>query len=165
MERSIKLFVPLGTQKFPFGRLITVLNDLVDKGLYQADEIVMQAATYPIVPNFQHHTILPQAEFMHLIEKAEVVVTHSGVNTIIATMNRNRPLVVVPRLKEYGEHVDDHQLEIADIMEEKFDVTVITDLSQLPAAIEKAKHHHYKPWVSHTTELVDYIKSIINSDK
>lgn len=42
MEPSIKLFVPLGTQKFPFNRLIKALNKLITEGVYKPEEIIMQ---------------------------------------------------------------------------------------------------------------------------
>lgn len=164
MDQSIKLFVPVGTQKFPFGRLITALNNLVDEGLYKPEEIVMQATVYPVEPKFKHYSVMPQNEFMKMIEDAELVMTHSGENTIIATMERHRPFLIVPRLKEYGEHVDNHQLEIAEVMEDQFDVIVCKDFSNLKGAIERAKTHQYKPWVSHTQELIDYVKTIINTD-
>lgn len=164
MDPCIKLFVPVGTQKFPFGRLITALNKLVDEGLYKPEEIVMQATVYPVEPKFKHYTVIPQDEFMRMIDEAELVMTHSGENTIIATMERHRPFLIVPRFKEYGEHVDDHQLEIAEVMEEQFGVIVCKDFSHLKEDIERAKTNQYKPWVSHTQELIDYIKFILNND-
>ena len=54
MGRSIKLFVLAGTQRFPFGRLICALNQLVESGLYMPEEIVMQASVFPVEPRFTH---------------------------------------------------------------------------------------------------------------
>lgn len=162
MEQCIKLFVPLGTQKFPFNRLIEALNGLVEKGLYKPEEIVMQSSIYEVEPKFTHYELIPAAQFEELIDKAKLVITHSGVNSIISCMKRKKPLIIVPRLKKYGEHVDDHQLEIAELMKQKFDVIVVKDLSKLDVAIEEATHHEYKPWVSHQAELVSAIKEIVD---
>lgn len=163
MERSIKLFVSVGTQKFPFGRLIEALNSLVDDGTYKSDEIVMQSAVYPVKPKFTHFTMIPTDEFNRMIDEAELVMTHSGENTIIVTMEKHKPFLIVPRFHEYGEHVDNHQLEIAEIMEDKFDVVVCRDMANLKECIENAKTHQYKPWVSKSNELVSYIKELINN--
>ena len=111
MEQCIKLFVPLGTQKFPFNRLIKALNGLVERGLYKPEEIVMQSSIYEVEPNFSHYELIPAAQFDELIDKAQLVITHSGVNSIISCMKRKKPLIIVPRLKKYGEHVDNHQVE------------------------------------------------------
>ena len=161
MEQCIRLFVPLGTQKFPFNRLIEALNDLVERGLYKTEEIVMQSSLYEIEPKFTHYELIPAAQFDDLINKAELVITHSGVNSIISCMKRNKPLIIVPRLKKYGEHVDNHQVEIAELMKQKFDVVVVENLAKLEDAIKEAKHHKYKMWVSHNAELVGKIKELV----
>ncbi|MBM6721406.1 exopolysaccharide biosynthesis protein [Bacteroides gallinaceum] len=158
---KIRLFVPLGTQKFPFGRIITALNQLVDQGKYKDDEIVMQSALYPIQPKFTHFGLIPNEDFNRYMREAEVVVTHSGVNSIISCMEMDKPLVVCPRLHEYGEHVDNHQMEIATLMRDKYDVLICTDMKDLPELIKKAKTHKYKPWVSHRVELLEAIRRLI----
>lgn len=158
---NIKLFVPLGTQKFPFGRIITALNELVEQRQYQPNEIVMQSALYPVKPNFAHYKFLPLEDFNQYIKEAEVIVAHSGVNSIISCMELEKPLVICPRLYEYGEHVDNHQMEIAQLMHEKYNVLVCTDMKKLPALIEEAKKHQYRPWISHRQELLDAISRLI----
>ena len=77
-------------------------------------------------------------------------------------MKRMKPLVIVPRLKQYGEHVDNHQVEIAQLMKQKFDVIVVEDMNDLEGAIKKAKNHVYKQWVSHNSELVSAIRDIVD---
>lgn len=158
---KIRLFVPLGTQKFPFRRIITALNGLVEDGIYKPDEIVMQSALYPIKPIFTHLGLIPNEDFNHYMKEAEVIVTHSGVNSIISCMELEKPLVVCPRLHEYGEHIDNHQMEIATLMHEKYDVLICTDMKNLPVLIEKAKNHKYKQWVSHRKELLDALRLLI----
>lgn len=158
---QIKIFVPLGTQRFPFRRLIEALNSLVERGLYKGDEILMQSSVYPIKPLFKYVSLIPYEEFNKYIENAEVVVTHSGVNSIISCMDRKKPLVVCPRLSKYKEHVDDHQNEIANLVREKYDVLVCREMHDLSAFIELAKNHEYRPWVSHRKELLNSMKGLI----
>ena len=67
---KIKLFVPLGTQKFPFGRIIIALNRLVEQGEYKPEEIVMQSALYPVKPNFTAFGLIPNEDFNHYMEEA-----------------------------------------------------------------------------------------------
>ena len=146
---------------FPFVRLITALNELVEKGLYEPEEIVMQASVFPIEPQFTHYCYIPKEEFRRYMDEAEVIITHGGVNSIMAPMEQGKPFLIAPRMKKYGEHIDDHQLEISEMMEERYGVTVVKDMKLLPDAIRRAKTHQYKPWVSHTAELIKYIKSIL----
>ena len=50
MVPSIKLFVILGTQKFPFNRLMKALDELIEKGIYKPEEVYIQSAYYDYVP-------------------------------------------------------------------------------------------------------------------
>lgn len=161
MEQSIKVFVPLGTQKFQFNRLVEAFNQLIDDGVYRPSEVVMQSAVYEVEPQFTHYQLIPSDEFNRLINEAEVVVTHSGVNSIITCMNLYKPLVIVPRLHKFGEHVDNHQVEIAELMEEKFGVLVLKDMHDLKCTIEEAKKHNYQPWKSQRDNLIEAIKGEI----
>jgi len=162
MKNTIKLFVPLGTQKFPFNRLVKALNVLVENGTFTPQEIVMQSIIYEEKPLFSHVGIIPIETFNSYLDNAEIVITHSGVNSIISSMNRNKPLIIIPRLKKFGEHVDDHQIEIAELMEQKFNVLIAKDTTQLFTLITKAKHHTYKKYQSRNAELIEALRDKIN---
>lgn len=161
MEQSIKLFVPLGTQKFPFNRLIVALNALVENDIYHPNEIMMQSSIYEVTPIFKHCTLIPNEEFNDYIKQSEVIITHSGVNSIISCMKLHKPLIIVPRMKCFGEHVDDHQVEIAELMKHKFNVLVVKDMKDLQQSINIVKKHTYKDWISHSNTLISSIKDII----
>lgn len=158
---KVKIFVPLGTQRFPFRRLIDAFNLMVEKGLYQENEILMQSFVYPSKPLFKHVNLIPKEEFDKYVDEAEVVVTHSGVNSIISCMNREKPLVICPRFSKYKEHIDDHQSEIANLMREKYDVLVCRDMRDLSSFIELAKTHKYKSWKSLRGELLESLGKLI----
>lgn len=48
------------------------------------------------------------------VERADVVVTHGGIATVLGLFERGIYPVIVPRESAYGEHVDDHQTEAAE---------------------------------------------------
>jgi UDP-N-acetylglucosamine transferase subunit ALG13 len=48
---------------------------------------------------------------------ADAVVCHAGVGTIMTVLESGRRPVVIPRLRRYGEHVDDHQQQLATELE------------------------------------------------
>lgn len=156
-----KIFVPLGTQKFPFRRLIIALNNLIKEGVYKPEEILMQSTMYDIEPMFTHVGLIPVDEFNRYMREADLVITHAGVNSIITCMQMGKALLVVPRLHKYGEHVDNHQVEIAHLMEEKYNVLVVHDIDELKIMIERAMTHRYKKWESHKASLIEAIKKEI----
>jgi len=162
MEQSIKLFVPLGTQKFPFNRLVESLNALVRDGKYTPGEIVIQSSVYEERPLFKFLKMIPNDQFNDLIHRAETVLTHSGVNSIITCMRLHKPLVIVPRMKKYGEHVDNHQIEIANLMHERFGVSMVTDMNELEAALISPATRNYKPWIPDSLRLVRALRADID---
>ena len=71
-----------------------------------------------------------------LVRRSRAVVTHAGVGSVLVSLaNGKRPLVV-PRLKVYGEAVDDHQLQLGRRFAAAGLVTLVEDPSGLAAALE-----------------------------
>lgn len=56
---------------------------------------------------------VPHAELGHAMEKADLVICHAGVGSALAAFAAGHCPVVVPRRAAHGEHVDDHQVELA----------------------------------------------------
>ena len=65
-----------------------------------------------------HHAI-PERELIDAMAAADVVVAHAGVGTALAAMEVGRCPILVPRRLAHGEHVDDHQIQIADELDRR----------------------------------------------
>jgi UDP-N-acetylglucosamine transferase subunit ALG13 len=104
------IFVTVGTHIQQFNRLL----ELVD-GLPPSLERVIQygASTYQVKYGSARQFI-EFDEVLDLMARAEVVVSHGGVGSIILALAAGQRPVVAPRLLRFGEHVDDHQLEVAE---------------------------------------------------
>ena len=59
-----------------------------------------------------HHAI-PERDLISAIAEADVLVAHAGVGTALAALEVGKCPVLVPRRVSHGEHVDDHQIQIA----------------------------------------------------
>jgi len=59
-----------------------------------------------------HHAI-PERDLTQAIREADVLVAHAGVGTALAALEVGKCPVLVPRRLSHGEHVDDHQTQIA----------------------------------------------------
>jgi len=73
------------------------------------------------------------------LKNSDLVISHAGAGSIMTTLVNNKPLILVPRLKKYGEVVDDHQLELAREMEKQGRAIVAYDTNDLGKKIEEAK--------------------------
>ncbi|MCB9734532.1 MAG: hypothetical protein H6745_18255 [Deltaproteobacteria bacterium] len=76
-----------------------------------------------------------------LLEKlaaADVVVTHAGSGAVRDALVLGHCPVVVPRLARFGEHVNDHQLELVDALGDRVEAVRELTPAALDAAIARA---------------------------
>jgi UDP-N-acetylglucosamine transferase subunit ALG13 len=64
------------------------------------------------------------------------VVSHAGAGSIVTALKEKTPVIVVPRLKKYNEHMNDHQLEIAKAMSDNKNVTVLYNIESLEDSLK-----------------------------
>lgn len=157
------IFVILGTQKFQLNRLLKLLDQYIDQGKIH-EEVVAQIGYSDYLPKrYRYVEFLNKEEFDGMIQKADVVIAHSGVGSIISALNANKPVIVYPRLAKYREHIDDHQLEIAYAFSKKNYVLCCDENDDLLEKLEESKHFHFEKYVSQREKIVgiisDYLKN------
>ncbi|GAB2464203.1 glycosyltransferase [Xylanimonas ulmi] len=62
---------------------------------------------------------VPHDELSQAVAQADVVVAHAGTGSALTAFEQGRCPVLVPRLARHGEHIDDHQLQIAGELERR----------------------------------------------
>lgn len=160
----MKIFVTLGTQKFQFDRLLKKIDELVEKEYLNNEDLIVQCVYTEYQPKyFEMFAMKPQNEIEEIMKNVDIVITHSGTGSIITSLKLKKKIIIVPRLKKYGEHVDDHQVELANVFKEKFNAIVVEDMSLLEKAIEEAKNHKFKEWKSDNLKMIDSVDSDIKS--
>jgi UDP-N-acetylglucosamine transferase subunit ALG13 len=121
--------VVLGTQAYPFDRLLRALDGV-------EEELVIQGgASTHRPPGATWFDYLEYPALVERVRAARLVVAHAGVGAIVTAVSEGKRPVVVPRLKRYGEAVDDHQLPFARRLAETGLVTLVEDPAGLPAAL------------------------------
>ncbi|CEH33393.1 undecaprenyldiphospho-muramoylpentapeptide beta-N-acetylglucosaminyltransferase [Romboutsia lituseburensis] len=102
------IFVTLGTFEMKFTRILNQLEklDLKDKVIIQSGHTHFKSNKYQVI-NF-----MGKEEFRYYLEKADIVICHGGVGSILEAINFKKRVIAIPRLIKYNEHVDNHQVEI-----------------------------------------------------
>ena len=119
----------------PFERLVKEMDRIAGE---VDEQVVMQVGATEYEPkNCDYFRFMPRKDIEGFYADARVIVCHAGGGSILTALQRDKPLVLVPRIKSYGEVFDDHQLEIAKQMESR-GVTVVYDISNLKSAIGNA---------------------------
>ena len=158
------ILVLLGTQNNSFHRLLEEIDNNIKNGNIQ-DEVIVQAGfTKYNSKNMQIFDMLPKNEFDELIKKADLVITHGGVGSIMSAIKMGKKVIAVPRLKKYEEHVNDHQLEIISTFKKQGLIIGINDVKQLPKALKEAKSIQPKHINKGTNKIVQIIDDFIQND-
>lgn len=111
-----KLFITLGTIR-PY-RFDAMVDGIIATGLCDINTVwQLGCTTRNDLPGTVHET-LNDTEFTAAIESSDLVITHSGVGTILKLLDRGKYPVVVPRRKANAEHVDNHQDQIARLIQD-----------------------------------------------
>jgi exopolysaccharide biosynthesis glucuronosyltransferase PssE len=135
------IFVSMGTSD-PFDRLLHAADRLP-----RSEELVVQCGKSNFRP--ADATCLDFLSFervLELMREARVVVTHAGVGSIMAARAVGKRPVVVPRLRRFGEAVDDHQVMLGRRLQEAGLVTLVEDAAELRAAV--AEEQGFEPAAS-----------------
>ena len=156
------IFVTLGSQKFQFDRLLKKIDELIDKGIV-TDKVFAQIGASTYIPhNYEYTRFLDREEFARHIESASLVVTHGGTGVIIGAVKKGKKVIAVPRLSEYGEHVDDHQLQLLHQFDDLGIICSCYDLERLDECFLEVAGKEYKPYVSNTEAIIDSIEEFLD---
>lgn len=129
------IFVIVGSQKFPFERLIREMDRLAGTGGIK-DEVVAQIGVSEYEPkNMKWYRFMDKENFDRHIEECSLLVTHAGEGSIMTGLLKKRKVIAVPRYERLGEHVSDHQLEIARALEKQNCIINIEDIANLEKTI------------------------------
>jgi UDP-N-acetylglucosamine transferase subunit ALG13 len=149
------IFVSVGTHEAPFDRLLRAVDALqLDEELivqYGPSDVRCQGAV--------NSEYMPFDEVVDHVRNARAVVMHAGVGSVTIVLAQGKRPIVMARRQEFGEHVDDHQIELSRRLEANGLVTVVESPEQLSAALERAAEPPGRmsgiPWLG--SDLREYL--------
>ena len=129
------IFLTLGTCPIAFDRLVKAIDQLVGDDIIK-DEIFAQIGVCAYKPKrFEYAEMMGKNEFDAVLEKADGIIGHAGVGTILMALENDKPLLIVPRMKKYQEHVNDHQVATAQHFEKEGSVLAAYSTDDLASKI------------------------------
>ncbi len=118
-----------------FTRLIRKMDEVAGR---LAEDVVMQIGSVPYQPqNAKHFSHTSYQESLSYFRSASLVVGHGGAGTILNALRFHVPIVVVPRSQRFGEHFDDHQMELAQRLVGNELIKVVYDIEGLEPAVKE----------------------------
>jgi len=160
------IFVTVGSQKFQFNRLLQQIDRLIEEQKVSSKEVFAQTGYSTYEPRFySFKKFLNKEEFLEVIEKSEIIVTHGGTGSIINGVKKGKKVIGIPRTVQYGEHVDNHQFEIIERFTSSNMIYGIFDICDLENAIKKVKGIKFRKYESNTRNIIDILEVYLISIK
>lgn len=157
------VLVLLGTQNNSFYRLLEEIQKCIDDGTIK-DKVVVQAGSTKFESNnMEIFNLIEQNKFNELIEQANIIITHGGVGSIVTAVKLGKKVIAVPRLKKYGEHVNDHQIQIVETFSKQGFIKGIKDVSELKEALIEVNTFIPNKLESNTEHIINIIENFIQN--
>ncbi|VVB99021.1 Uncharacterised protein [uncultured archaeon] len=112
------VFVSVGTHPQQFNRLLEEIDRLVQAGKISGRVLCQSGHSDYSTKYFESKKFMGIEEFGKNVIAAGIFITHAGEGNIGLAKNSGAKFICVPRRKEFGEHTNDHQLELAKVVEE-----------------------------------------------
>ena len=130
------IFVTVGTHEQQFNRLIRKIDEMKRDNIID-DEVIIQKGFSTYIPKFcSWSDLFTYSEMQKYIKDARIVITHGGPSSFIAPLQIGKIPIVIPRIKEYGEHINNHQLEfVEEVKERQGNILVAKNIDDLESII------------------------------
>ena len=156
------IFVTVGTQDKAFTRLIKAVEDAVKAGRITDEVIVQAGATEYKSDIINVLNYVGFEEFNTLLKKADIIITHGGVGSILNAVKLGKKVIAVPRLKRYEEHINDHQLQVIEKMTKDGYILSTEDENLVAEKVKEIANFVPKVYTSNTENFIANFKKLLD---
>lgn len=111
LEHYYKTFVSVGNAKQYFTRLLSLVDDIAEQlpapVLIQRGHTPFSSTKADVVDFVQMDT------FIKHVNNADILILHAGAGSTLLSIRAGKCPILVPRRKQYMEHINDHQVAFA----------------------------------------------------
>jgi len=157
------ILVLLGTFQIEFPRPLILIEQLMQENKLKEEIIVQNGFTNFSSSHLDLRPFMSAEELDKLYQEARIIITHAGTGSLMKGIKMGKKVISVPRLKKYGEHIDNHQLEIHTEFEKLKYIYPWNDGDSLEQVLIDIENFHPAKYVSHKEDMVEYLKSYIDS--
>ncbi|MDX2257219.1 MAG: sugar transferase [Pseudanabaenaceae cyanobacterium bins.39] len=111
------ILVTVGTEQYEFNSLMDWIGLLIKERILNEEVFIQYGSSTRLPDDVKISKLVPEAQFKQLVESANAVIAHCGEGSTLLLEEFDKPYILVPRTVKFHEHVDDHQLELADDLE------------------------------------------------
>lgn len=127
----MKLFVTVGLEQRPFDRFLKAVDQGIERRIFPLETLVQRGHSNHIPERCPSVPFLPYDEMVDALKSSDVVIAHAGVGTLLQCLHQKKIPILYPRRARLGEHVDDHQIMFAQVIEARKRALVAYDPERL----------------------------------
>lgn len=155
------IFVTVGSQKFQFNRLLKKIDELIENKVIN-EEVFAQIGVSNYKPqNYKYKEFVTQDEFNKYLDEARLIITHAGTGVIVNAIKKGKKVIGIPRLSKFGEHVDDHQIQLLNEFANMNLIETCIDEKELKEKIQQIDNKELKKYDSNNENFIKDIKEYI----
>lgn len=155
------ILVVLGTQDKPFTRLLEAIQNQCRQEEIRERIVVQAGHTFFLSDDMEIFDFLPEPEMERMICEADIIITHAGVGSVVSALKYGKKVIAAARLKKFGEHVNDHQTQLLDVLEKKGYILTLREFDKLDEVLRKAKDFKPKKLGAKQNKIVKLIEEFI----
>lgn len=157
------ILVLLGTQNNSFYRLLKEIERLIQSKEIKEEVIVQAGYTKYTSKNMKILDFVSKEELEELLSKADLIIAHGGVGSILLSITKDKKVIAVPRLHKYEEHVNDHQKDIVELFNKKGYIIGVQGVEELEQAIHQVEKFKPKKYKQNNDRMLKIIEDFIES--
>ncbi|MGO1371975.1 MAG: PssE/Cps14G family polysaccharide biosynthesis glycosyltransferase [Senegalia sp. (in: firmicutes)] len=159
------IFVCVGSREYQFNRLLKKIDELVEKKLI-TDYIFAQIGQSTYIPqNYKYERFMSSDKFKRYQLDSDLIISHSGTGALIGALKKGKKVIAVPRLAKYEEHIDDHQIQISEMLFKEGYLKYVLDMDNLLKEINIAKENPISKRYEKSSAIIDVIENFIDKTK
>lgn len=134
----MSILVTVGSDYHPFNRLVGGVERWLGQPSAAGLEVLFQYGTADRPGRGECHDYLAHDELIDRLSSSDIVVTQGGPMGILEVRRCGRIPIVMPRLHDLGEVVDDHQVAFCRQLASTGDIVLVENEDELVEALDKA---------------------------
>jgi UDP-N-acetylglucosamine transferase subunit ALG13 len=133
MLERYSIFASVGNAHQPFDRFVKMVDDAAERVRLGA---LIQAGHSPYRPGYAKAVdFITGPQFEAFVSAADYVITHAGAGSVMMALRYGKFPVVVPRRGDAGEHIDNHQDQLATELSRMGWCRVVSGVEELTAIL------------------------------
>jgi UDP-N-acetylglucosamine transferase subunit ALG13 len=138
-DRTMRVFVSVGTDHHPFDRLVEWAERWAQD--HPGDHVVVQHGTTRAPSHGEFEPLYRRDDMRAQLEAADAVVISCGPGGVMDVRSTGRLPIIVARRNDLGEHVDDHQRSFARHLADTGLAHCVEDEQGFRLALDGARAH------------------------